>query len=203
MPTGNHNSKVFHHHMTKIGTLEDAVSIAAIAHRGQKDKAGAPYLLHPLRMMLRMSSEDAMMAAVLHDVVEDTDWTLEQLHERGFSDEVLEAVKCLTHNEGESYEEFIERVGRNHLAEEVKIADLEDNMNIQRISHNLEAAEERNIQTNREHSAPPELKHLLASVATWNSFTEGDVPLVRRQSSLPFAIRYLSTASVGPCLRHQ
>ena len=120
--------------MTKIATLEDAVSIAALAHRGQKEKAGAPYLLHPLRMMLRMKSEAAMMAAVLHDVVEDTDWTLERLREKGFPEEVLQAVECLTHNEGESYDEFIERVRKNHIAQEVKIADLEDNMNIQRIN---------------------------------------------------------------------
>ena len=119
--------------MTKMATLEDAVSIAALAHRGQKDKAGSAYLLHPLRMMLRMKSEAAMMAAVLHDVVEDTDWTLEQLREHGFSDEVLEAIECLTHQEGESYEEFIERVQKNQIARQVKIADLEDNMNIQRI----------------------------------------------------------------------
>ena len=116
-----------------MATLEDAVSIAALAHRSQKDKAGAPYLLHPLRMMLRMKSEAAMMAAVLHDVVEDTDWTLEQLRERGFPDEVLEAIECLTHRDGESYEEFIGRVEKNQIAREVKIADLEDNMNIQRI----------------------------------------------------------------------
>ena len=120
--------------MTKIATLEDAISIAALAHRGQKDKAGAPYLLHPLRMMLRMKSEAAMMAAVLHDVVEDTDWTLARLREQGFPEEVLEAVECLTHNEGESYDEFIERARKNHIAREVKIADLEDNMNIQRIN---------------------------------------------------------------------
>jgi (p)ppGpp synthase/HD superfamily hydrolase len=58
--------------MTKMATLEDAISLAAQAHKGQKDKAGAPYLLHPLRMMMRMNTEAAMMAAVLHDVVEDT-----------------------------------------------------------------------------------------------------------------------------------
>jgi (p)ppGpp synthase/HD superfamily hydrolase len=119
--------------MTKIVTLEDAISIAALAHRGQKDKVGSPYLLHPLRMMLRMKSEASMMAAVLHDVVEDTDWTLEQLREQGFSDEVLEAVECLTHRNGESYEEFIGRVQKNQIAQQVKIADLEDNMNIKRI----------------------------------------------------------------------
>lgn len=120
--------------MTKMATIEDAISIAAQAHKGQKDKAGDPYLLHPLRMMLRMNSEGAMMAAVLHDVVEDTGWTLEQLREEGFLDEVLEAVDCLTHRSGESYQEFVERVQTNPIARQVKIADLEDNMNIRRIS---------------------------------------------------------------------
>ena len=116
-----------------MATVEDAVSIAPRAHRGQKDKAGAPYLLHPLRMMVRMDTEAAMMAAVLHDVVEDTEWTLDRLREAGFSDEVLEAVDCLTHREGESYEEFVKRVRTNPIAREVKIADLEDNLNVRRI----------------------------------------------------------------------
>lgn len=120
--------------MNKIITLEDAVAIAALAHKGQPDKAGNPYLLHPLRMMMQMKSEAAMMVAVLHDVVEDTDWTLDQLRERGFSEEVLTAVDCVTNRSGESYEKFIERVQTNPIAREVKIADLEDNMNIRRIS---------------------------------------------------------------------
>ena len=119
--------------MTNTATLEDAISIAAQAHRGQRDKAGAPYLLHPLRLMLRMDSEAAMMAAVLHDVVEDSDWTLERLREQGFAEEVIEAVACLTHRDGESYEEFVERLKANPLARRVKIADLEDNMNVLRI----------------------------------------------------------------------
>lgn len=124
--------------MTNPATLEDAIAIAAQAHQGQKDKAGAPYLLHPLRMMLRMTSEATMMAAVLHDVVEDTDWTLERLREVGVSAEVLAAVDCLTHREDESYQEFIARVQTNAIARQVKVADLEDNMNIQRIKQ-LEA----------------------------------------------------------------
>ena len=119
--------------MTKIATIEDAISVAARAHKGQKDKAGAPYLLHPLRMMLRMETEAAMMAAVLHEVVEDTDWTLERLREAGFAEEVVEAVDGLTHREGESYEEFVGRVRANPIARRVKVADLEDNMNIRRI----------------------------------------------------------------------
>jgi (p)ppGpp synthase/HD superfamily hydrolase len=117
-----------------MATVEKAVQIAAQAHRGQRDKAGAPYLLHPLRMMLRMESEAAMMAAVLHDVVEDSDWTLDQLRAEGFSEEVLQAVECLTHRSGESYDEFVARVQTNAIARQVKLADLEDNMNIRRMA---------------------------------------------------------------------
>ncbi len=84
-------------------------------------------------MMMRMKTEAEMMTAILHDVVEDTDWTIEKLREKGFSEEVLEAVECVTNREGESYEQFIERAGKNPIARQVKITDLEDNMNIQRI----------------------------------------------------------------------
>jgi (p)ppGpp synthase/HD superfamily hydrolase len=116
-----------------MATLEKAILIAAQAHEGQKDKSGAPYILHPLRMMMRMESEAAMIAAVLHDVVEDSDRTLEQLRGEGFSEEVLEAVECLTHRDGESYDEFIARARTNAIARRVKIADLEDNLNVKRI----------------------------------------------------------------------
>ena len=120
--------------MNKTATLEDAISIAALAHKGQTDKAGAAYILHPLRMMMQMKSEGAMMVAVLHDVVEDSDdWTFEKLREQGFSEEVLTALDCVTKRAGESYEQFIERAQTNPIAREVKIADLEDNMNIRRI----------------------------------------------------------------------
>ena len=117
-----------------MATVERAVQIAAEAHQGQRDKAGAPYLLHPLRMMMRMESEAAMMAAVLHDVVEDSEWTLDQLRAEGFSAEVLQAVECLTNRLGESYDEFIARVQTNAIARQVKRADLEDNMNIRRMA---------------------------------------------------------------------
>lgn len=117
----------------KIATIEDAISIAAEAHKGVKDKAGAPYILHPLRMMMRLNSEAEMITAILHDVVEDSDWTIEKLREKGFSEEVLEAVECVTNREGESYEDFVKRAAKNKIAKQVKIADLEDNMNILRI----------------------------------------------------------------------
>ena len=117
-----------------MATLERAVEIAAQAHAGQKDKAGDPYLLHPLRMMLRMHSAEARMAAVLHDVVEDSEWTLDSLRAEGFPEEVVEAVDCLTHREGESYESFVKRVKVNDIARQVKLVDLEDNMNLKRLN---------------------------------------------------------------------
>jgi len=114
-------------------SLEDAISLAAEAHRGQKDKANAPYILHPLRVMLRMETETDRIIAVLHDVVEDTSVTLWDLQIAGYSAEIVEAVKYLTKAKEEEYENFIERIKGNTLAIKIKIADLEDNLNFERI----------------------------------------------------------------------
>ena len=116
-----------------MATLGKAIAIAAQAHQDQYDKAGAPYILHPLRMMQRMSSETEMIAAILHDVVEDTDWTLDKLRQAGFAAEVVQAVACLTHRDHETYDEFIARVRANAIASKVKLADLEDNMDMRRL----------------------------------------------------------------------
>ncbi len=112
--------------------LEKAIGIALDAHRGQQDKAGAPYILHPLRIMLRMENETEMIVAVLHDVVEDSRWTIEDLRKEGFSEEVLAAVDRLTHRAGESYEAYIAGLEGNAIARKVKIADLEDNIDLRR-----------------------------------------------------------------------
>ena len=112
--------------------LEKAIGIALDAHRGREDKAGAPYILHPLRLMLRMEGTEEMIAAVLHDVVEDGDWTVEALRREGFSEEVMEAVDCLTRRADESYDRYISRIGENAIARRVKISDLEDNMDVRR-----------------------------------------------------------------------
>lgn len=116
-----------------MSTLQRAISIAVEAHAGQVDKSGRPYILHPLRMMLRQLGDEAMMAAVLHDVVEDTPWTFEDLRREGFSETVLVALACLTKREGEAYEDFIERAAANPIARTVKLADLEDNMDVRRL----------------------------------------------------------------------
>jgi len=114
-------------------TLEDAIALAVEAHRGQRDKAGQTYILHPLRVMMRLETEAERMAAILHDVVEDTPYTLERLRELGYPQEVLQALECLTKREGEGYEAFIERVRPHPLARRVKLADLEDNMDVRRL----------------------------------------------------------------------
>ena len=116
-----------------MATLAHAISLAAQAHETQVDKAGAPYILHPLRLMFKMASEAEMIAAVLHDVVEDTPWTLDRLRAEGFSEEVLAAVDGLTNREGEAYEDYLARVSANAISRKVKLADLEDNMDMRRL----------------------------------------------------------------------
>lgn len=115
--------------------LEKAIIIAATAHQGQVDKAGEPYILHPIRVMLLGKTEDEKICGILHDVVEDTDITLESLKEEGFSDEILLALDALTKRHGESYDKFIERLLKNEIACNVKLSDLSDNMDITRIKN--------------------------------------------------------------------
>ncbi len=105
------------------------------AHEGQVDKGGEPYVLHPVRVMMRVRSPEARVAALLHDVLEDSSLSLEDLHREGFSPPVLKAVQCLTRRAGETYLQFINRVKEDALAREVKIADLEDNLNVGRMAH--------------------------------------------------------------------
>lgn len=114
--------------------LEKAIRIAALAHEGQWDKGGHPYILHPLRVMLAMSTEEERIVAILHDVVEDSQTTLEDLRREGFSDEVIKAIACLTRRADESYPEFILRLRPNEIARAVKIADIQDNKDLSRIA---------------------------------------------------------------------
>src|ERR1700728_384116 len=117
-----------------MSTLERAIEIAVVAHKGTCDKAGAPYVLHPLRLMFAVDDPEAKIVAVLHDVVEDSKppnrWGLEELKAEGFSDTVLAALDCVTARAEESYDAFIERILPNPIARRVKLADVTDNMNI-------------------------------------------------------------------------
>ncbi|MBN1262187.1 MAG: bifunctional (p)ppGpp synthetase/guanosine-3',5'-bis(diphosphate) 3'-pyrophosphohydrolase [Anaerolineae bacterium] len=116
-----------------MATLEDAIRLAVERHFGQRDQYGKPYILHPLRVMGRCTTDLARTVAVLHDVVEDTPLTLDDLAEAGFAPDVVEAIDQLSRREGETYEAFIERIKPHPLARAVKLADLEDNMDVRRI----------------------------------------------------------------------
>jgi len=116
-----------------MATLIRAIEIAAKAHAEQVDKAGEPYILHPLRLMLRMATEAERITAVLHDVVEDSGFTLDDLIAEGFAREIVHAVDALSKREGEDYMQFVRRASEDPIARRVKRADLEDNLNLTRI----------------------------------------------------------------------
>lgn len=126
-----------------MALLNKAIALAAKAHSGQVDKGGHPYILHPLRVMLNCESEQARICAVLHDVIEDTPITLKDLKEDGFTDDILVALDCLTRRKDESYDDFIGRVVQNEIACQVKLADLNDNMDLSRIPNSSKTDEKR------------------------------------------------------------
>ena len=116
-----------------MSTLERAVAIAAQAHAGQTDKAGEPYILHPLRLMLSMVSDLERIVAVLHDVVEDSDIKLDQLRAEGFSEKAVAAIDALTKRDGESRMDAAARAKANAVALRVKLSDNADNQDMTRI----------------------------------------------------------------------
>jgi (p)ppGpp synthase/HD superfamily hydrolase len=118
--------------------IEIALSIAIKAHKGQRDKGENPYILHPIAVMNRVKTIEEKIVAVLHDVIEDTEVTLEQLREQGFSEEIIDAIHLLTRSEEDSYEEFIEKTIKNGISRNVKIADIKENMNLARIKEPTE-----------------------------------------------------------------
>ena len=111
-------------------TVEDAIALAARHHRGARypSPEAEPYVFHALRVMLRFADPVGQTAAVLHDVVEDTEITLDNLRDAGYRPEVVDAIDALTHDTSDSYEQYIESVARNPIACRVKIVDLEENL---------------------------------------------------------------------------
>jgi (p)ppGpp synthase/HD superfamily hydrolase len=116
-----------------MSKLEQAIELATRLHAGQVDKAGEDYIHHPLRVMNAVNGETEKIVAVLHDTLEDTPVTLAEL-EHLFGEAIASAVNALSRSDGEDYFEFIERVKQNSIAVTVKIADLQDNMNLSRIA---------------------------------------------------------------------
>lgn len=111
-----------------MSTLENAISIAASAHAGDFAIDDEPYILHPLRVMLALHQPDEMIVGVLHDVVEKTGWTLDNLRSEGFPTHILEAINSVSRRQGEEYFDFVQRTRGNDLGRRVKIADLTDNI---------------------------------------------------------------------------
>lgn len=143
-----------------MSTIEKAIALAATAHAGQLDKGGQPYILHPLRVMFRVATDEQRMAAVLHDIVEDTSVTFEDLEAQGFPASVVEAVRALTKLPGESRLAAAERAAANPIALAVKLADNAENMDLSRIANPTE----KDFARLREYEAVREL--LLARSAT-------------------------------------
>jgi (p)ppGpp synthase/HD superfamily hydrolase len=115
-----------------MATLEKAIELAARYHAGQKDKQGQPYILHPLRLMLRVEGEEARIVAVLHDTLEDTSLTEADLRREGFSESIIQAVLAVTHRAGEPYADYVVRCKALESARRAKLADLEDNSRLDR-----------------------------------------------------------------------
>lgn len=126
--------KLLQHKEVTVFDLNTAIEIAVEAHKGQKQKNGLPYILHPLRLMMQMSTEQEMITAVLHDVVEDSELSFADLKNKGCPAEIITALDCLTHCSDEHYSDYILRIKKNELARRVKLADLRDNMDVLRLS---------------------------------------------------------------------
>ncbi|KKW79703.1 guanosine-3',5'-bis(diphosphate) 3'-pyrophosphohydrolase [Acinetobacter sp. AG1] len=116
-----------------MATLEQAISLAAKQHEGQVDKANAPYILHPLRVMLNVPTIEHKIVAVLHDILEDTETTIEDLYQFGFQQHIIDAIVALTKKQGETRLEAAQRARQNPIARVVKLADINDNMDLSRI----------------------------------------------------------------------
>lgn len=117
--------------------IEKAISIASAAHYGARDRYGAPYILHVLRVGMAGKTAEEMIAGFLHDLVEDTDWTLQKLQAEGFPKHIVSAVDCLSKRDGESYNDFVIRSASDPLARAVKQNDLKDNLNMLRVKGSL------------------------------------------------------------------
>ena len=124
-----------------------ALKLAVEKHKNQTDKAGNPYILHPLHVMENVNSKEGKIVAILHDIIEDTDVTEDYLLKIGLSKRIVDAVVALTRSEDIDYQEYIKNLGSNPLAKEVKLADLEHNMDLKR----LPTLEEKDLERNRKY----------------------------------------------------
>ena len=114
--------------MTKV-----ALDLCFKAHKEQRDKSGMPYVFHPFHLAEQMKDEESTIVALLHDVIEDTDYTLDDLEEIGFSGNVLAAIALMTHEDGVPYMDYVAKIKTNPIAKAVKLADLRHNSDLTRL----------------------------------------------------------------------
>ena len=123
--------------MTDDQMIDRAMKICVDVHSGQRDRYGEIYILHPMRVMMKVNNLRDKCVAILHDVVEDSDWTAEHLSAEGFSPDIVDAVNAITKQDGEDYMDYIHRLESNGMAVRVKLADLEDNLDLLRLKGKL------------------------------------------------------------------
>lgn len=123
--------------------IETALRIATAAHDGQLDRGGEPYILHPLHVAMQLGSQDEKVVAILHDVLEDTEVTEDDLVREGIKPRQLAALHALTKREGQTYDQYLRAVADNQLARVVKMADLEHNMDLTRLKYVSKADRQR------------------------------------------------------------
>ncbi|MBS2037846.1 HD domain-containing protein [bacterium] len=133
-----------------MSSLERAIELAVQHHKGQVDKMGQPYILHPLRVMHRCQGVQAQIVAIMHDLLEDTPLTPEALLNEGFSQEIVDALEGVSRRKNESYREFVLRARQNPLSRQVKLADLEDNLDLRRLTVPLNPKDHQRLERYRE-----------------------------------------------------
>lgn len=129
--------------MIYTDTTKKAMKLCFQAHKEQTDKSGIPYVFHPIHLAEQMPDEDTTVVALLHDVVEDTDYTLEDLRAMGFNQKVIEAIRLMTHAEGVPYMDYVAKIKENPIARAVKLADLAHNSDLTRLDSVDEKARDR------------------------------------------------------------
>lgn len=139
-----------------------ALKLCFEAHRDQTDKSGMPYVFHPFHLAEQMDTEETVIVALLHDVVEDTDYTLADLAAMGFSNSVIDAITLMTHDQEVPYMEYVKSISVNPLAAKVKLADLRHNSDLTRLDH----IDERSFSRVKKYKAAIDLLESVACQAT-------------------------------------
>ena len=119
--------------MLYTDNTKKALKLCFEAHKDQKDKSGIPYVFHPFHLAEQMETEETTIVALLHDVVEDTDYTIDDIKNMGFSDAIIDAIRLMTHNDGSDYMDYVRRIKSNPIAKAVKLADLRHNSDLSRL----------------------------------------------------------------------